>query len=96
MTTVSDDVTLGRQVLRQEVNRRVRDASEPNGSGTLEIFCECGRVRCADRLQIAIDVYNGVLASPGQFVVTTHHDHDATQRLVSRRHGFLVVERNLG
>ena len=95
MTTVSNDVTLGRQVLRQEVNRRVRDATEPNGSGTIEIFCECGRVRCADRLGIALDVYNEVLASQGQFVVTTHHDHDATQRLVSRHHGFLVVERNL-
>ena len=96
MTTVSTDVTLGRQVLRQEVNRRMRSATESNGSGTIEIFCECGRVRCADRVQIAVDAYDDVLASQGQFVVTTHHDHDATQRLVSRHHGFLVVERDQG
>jgi hypothetical protein len=93
MTTVSNDVTLGRQVLRQEVNRRICSRTESNGSGTIEIFCECGRVRCADRLRIAVDVYDDVLASRGHFVVTTHHDHDATQRLVSRHHGFLVVER---
>jgi hypothetical protein len=97
MTTVSNEVTLGRQVLRQEVNRRIRSGTgsgtEANGSGTIEIFCECGRVRCADRLRIALDDYDDVLASRGNFVVTTHHDHDATQRLVSRHHGFLVVER---
>ena len=96
MTTMTNEVTLGRQVLRQEVNRRIRSGTESNGSngsGTIEIFCECGRVRCADRLRIALDVYDDVLASRGNFVVTTHHDHDATQRLVSRHHGFLVVER---
>jgi hypothetical protein len=96
MTTVSTDVTLGRQVLRQEVNRRIRDLPESDRSGKLEIFCECGGVRCADRVQIAVDAYDEVLAAPGHFVVTRHHDHDATQRLVSRHHGFLVVERDRG
>jgi hypothetical protein len=94
MSSVSNDVTLGRQVLRRKVNERIRGVTDPSGSGTIEVFCECGRVRCADRLRIAVDVYDEVLASPGHFVVTTHHDHDATQRLVSRHHGFLVVERD--
>lgn len=94
MTTVSNDVTLGRQVLRQEVNKRIRTVTESNESETIEIFCECGRVRCADRLRIEVDIYDEVLASRGHFVVTTHHDHDATQRLISRHHGFLVVERD--
>jgi hypothetical protein len=94
MTSVSNEVTLGRQTLRRKVNSRIRGVIESSGSETIEVFCECGRVRCADRLQIAVDVYDGVLASEGHFVVTTHHDHDATQRLVSRHHGFLVVERD--
>jgi hypothetical protein len=96
MTIVSNDVTLGRQALRQEVNKRILGATAANGSGTIEIFCECGRVRCADRVQIAVDIYDDVLASRGHFVVTRHHDHDATQRLVSRHHGFLVVKREQG
>ena len=94
MTSISNEVTLGRQALRREVNKRIRSVVEPNGSGTLEVFCECGRLRCADRLRIAVDAYDEVLASQGHFVVTTHHDHDASQRLLSRHHGFLVVERN--
>ena len=96
MTIVSNEVTLGRQALRREVNKRIRDVAEPNESGALEVFCECGRVRCADRLRIDADAYDEVLASEGHFVVTTRHDHDGTQRLISRHHGFLVVERGQG
>ncbi len=95
MTSVSNDVTLGRQALRRQVNTRIRGVVESTASGTIEVFCECGRVRCADRLSIELDVYDKVLASQGHFVVTTHHDHDGTQRLVSRHHGFLVVERDV-
>ena len=95
MTSVSNDVTLGRQALRRKVNKRIREVVESNASETIEVFCECGRVRCADRLRIELDAYDQVLASQGYFVVTTHHDHDATQRLVSRHHGFLVVERGV-
>jgi len=95
MTTVSNDITLGRQALRRQVNRRIRDAVEPSEAGTIEVFCECGRVRCADRLRIAVAAYDEVIASEGRFVVTTHHDDDGTQRLVSRHHGFLVVERGV-
>lgn len=95
MTSVSNDVTLGRQALRRQVNTRIRGVVESNASGVIEVFCECGRVRCADRLRIELDVYDEVLAAQGCFVVTTHHDHDATQRLVSRHHGFLVVEKGV-
>ena len=93
MTSVSNEVTLGRQALRREVNKRIRGVTEPSGSGTIEVFCECGGVRCADHLQIALDAYDEILEAQDHFVVTTHHDHDATQRLISRHHGFLVVER---
>lgn len=96
MTSVSNEVTLGRQALRREVNKRVRGVAEPDGSETIEVFCECGRIRCADRLRIDADAYDEVLATEGHFVVTTHHDHDGTQRLISRHHGFLVVERGRG
>jgi hypothetical protein len=94
MTIVSNEVTLGRQALRREVNKRVRGVAEPDESGTIEVFCECGRVRCADRLRIVADTYDEVLAAEGRFVVTTRHDHDGTQRLISRHHGFLVVEKH--
>jgi hypothetical protein len=85
--------SVGRQALRREVNRRVRDAARPNESTDAEIFCECGRRLCADHLRIELDLYEEVVNSPGRYVVTTHHDNDPTQRLISRHHGFLVVER---
>jgi hypothetical protein len=94
MATVSNSVSFGRQIVRREVNTRIRSVNGSIEPATIEIFCECGRRLCADRVQIATDVYESVLRSPGQYVVTPHHDHDPTQRLVSRHHGFLVVKRD--
>jgi hypothetical protein len=94
MTTVSNDVTLGRQRLRREVNARIRGLTGQGEETTIDVFCECGRRLCADRIRVAVDVYRDVLVSPGYYVVTPHHDHDPTQRLISRHDGFLVVERD--
>ena len=94
MATVSNGVSFGRQTVRRDVNTRILSVTDSIGPASLEIFCECGRRLCADRLHIAPDLYEGVLGTPGQYVVTTHHDDDPTQRLVSRHHGFLVVQRD--
>jgi hypothetical protein len=96
MSSISNGVTLGRQRLRREVNTRVRAITPQDDAMTIDVFCECGRRLCADRVRIAIDLYKAVLDSPGYYVVTTHHDHDPTQRLVSRHHSFLVVQRDDG
>jgi len=94
MATVFHSISFGRQVARRKVNTHIRSANGLIEAATIEIFCECGRRHCADHVQIAKDVYESVLRSAGQYVVTPHHDHDPTQRLVSRHHGFLVVERD--
>jgi hypothetical protein len=93
MTTVSHGVSFGRQTVRRDVNARLRSVNGPTPLTSLEIFCECGRRACADRIRVALDLYEAVLGSPGQYVVATHHDHDPSQRLVSRHRGFLVVQR---
>ena len=85
--------SVGRQALRREVNRRVRDAAASAEPASVEIFCECGRRLCADRLRIDLDLYEQVVNTPGRYVVTTHHDNTPSQLLISRHHGFLVVER---
>lgn len=75
------------------MNTRVPNNSA-SATATIDVRCECGRRLCADRLSITVDAYEAVLESPGHYVVTTHHEHDPTQRLVSRHHDFLVVERD--
>ncbi len=94
MATVSNGVSFGRQAVRRDVNTRLRSVNGATETAAIEVFCECGRRLCADRLHIAIEVYESVLSTPGQYVVTPHHDHDPSQRLVSRHRGFLVVQRS--
>ena len=89
---VSNSISAGRQALRRKVNAQLRAINSP-GEPTVEIFCECGRSLCADHLRINLKLYQTVLGRPSQYVVTTHHDDDPTQRLISRHRGFLIVER---
>jgi len=91
--SMPDGVTVGRQALRRSVNTRLHRTIEAGMSGTINVFCECGRRACADRIRIDVAIYESVLKTPGHHVITTHHDQDGGQRLVSRHHGFLVVER---
>ncbi len=94
MTTISNDVSFGRQVLRREVNIRIRNATGENVSGTIDVFCECGRRRCADRIRIAVEEYEEVLVSPARCVVSAGHEDAAAERLVGREDGYVVVERD--
>jgi hypothetical protein len=89
---VSISISAGRQAVRRKVNAE-RRAIGNFGEPTVEIFCECGRSHCADHLRIDLELFQAVLNTPGRYVITTHHDHDPTQRLISRHHGFLIVER---
>ena len=91
---VFNDVTFGRRMLRRKVNTRLPDIASASEASTIDVLCECGRRLCADRLQLTVDAYEAVLESPGHYVVTTSHEHDPGQSLVSRHHGFVVVERD--
>jgi len=95
MTSLTNDVSLGRQALRRDVNTRIGAAGAGAGDGTqtVEVFCECGRRRCADRIPIATGAYAEILASAARFVVTAGHEEAGVEELVARRNGYVVVER---
>jgi hypothetical protein len=92
--SMADGVTVGRQALRRMVNARLYRTVEAGMSGTINVFCECGRRACADRVQINVTTYESVLKTAGQHVITPRHDEDGRQRLVGRHHSFLVVARD--
>lgn len=93
MISVSNDISLGRQALRRSVNERARSVSSGSASGAIDVFCECGRVRCATRLQIAIDAYDDVLATQRRYVVLAGHEDNGVDLVVARENGYIVVER---
>jgi hypothetical protein len=92
MTSVANDVSLGRQVLRRDVNVRIRSVGD--ASGTIGVFCECGRRRCADQIQLAAQAYSDVLGSSGRYVVSPGHEDLDAERLIDRHDGYVVVERD--
>jgi hypothetical protein len=59
----------------------------------VEVFCECGRIRCADRIRIATDAYEQVRTSAACFVVSAGHEEIGAEELVARSNGYVVVER---
>ena len=93
MTSVPNDISLGRQALRRSVNERTRSVIDADASGTIDVFCECGRVRCASRLQIEIGAYDGLRELPRRFVVLAGHEDDRAEQMIARRNGYVVVER---
>jgi hypothetical protein len=90
MTSVTNDVSVGRQALRRSVNERISGLG--SDAETVEVFCECGRRRCADRIRIATDVYEQVRTSAAGFIVTAGHE-ESDAELIARNNGYLVVER---
>jgi hypothetical protein len=94
VTVVANEVSLGRQALRRSVNERIRSTIDWNESESIDVFCECGRVRCSDRLQLAIDEFDDVLATPGWYVVLPGHESERAERPVNRHEHVIVVERS--
>jgi hypothetical protein len=73
VTSVTNDISLGRQALRRSVNMRIRSVIDWAETETIDVFCECGRRRCADRLRVAIDDFDGALGA-GRYVVLPEHE----------------------
>jgi hypothetical protein len=95
MTSTTDDVSYGRQVLRRQINGRMRHAVELPETEPLEIFCECGRRLCAARVRVEAGFYGRAVASGRLYVIAKGHQ-DAGDAIVGAYDGFFVLDRGLG
>jgi hypothetical protein len=91
MSSTTDDVSFGRQALRREVNGRISQAVRPE-TETLEIFCECGRRLCADRVWVEAGFYGRAVASGRLYVIAKGHQ-DPADAIVGAYDGLFVVDR---
>jgi hypothetical protein len=80
--------------LRRSVNERIRAAVSERQSGSIELFCECGRLRCSDRLWLAVEEYDRVLGAARRYVVVRGHEDEDAERPVARLDDVVVVERS--
>ena len=93
MTSVTNGISRGRQALRRDVNQRISEVGAGSDAAVVEVFCECGRIRCADRILIERHAYEQVRTSAAYFVVSAGHEEAGADELVTRHTGYVVVER---
>lgn len=84
-----------RRRLFREVNERIHDLSASFGAAErLELFCECNRHGCGERIEVPAGIYDGARRGPYRFVVRPGHEEpgdelvtadDADYRLVAPR-----------
>jgi hypothetical protein len=72
VVSIENDVSVGRQALRRVVNERIRNDVGPGEAGTIYVFCECGRRRCSDRLEIPADDFDETVRA-GRYVMAAGH-----------------------
>jgi len=83
-------VSVGRQVLRRELNDRIR--SRNAGEREFEVFCECGRAGCRDGLVLTRDAYETLRRVPTHFLIKRSHAGPA-ERVIDALDDFLIVEK---
>jgi hypothetical protein len=88
----SQKVSVGRQALRREVNQRIRVLHERYESEQFEVFCECGRRGCNERVTASAAAYDALRRVPTHFLVK-HSHASGEDRVVSEYDEFVVVEK---
>ena len=84
-------VSVGRQVLRRELNDRAR-ARHDGADEEFEVFCECGRAGCRDGVIVTTGMYEALRRVPTHFLVKRSHA-GSTERVVESHEDFLIVEK---
>jgi hypothetical protein len=59
----------------------------------LDLVCECGDERCAERIRMTRDQYETLRANPLHFAVHAGHANPPVERVVAHHRGFDVIEK---
>ncbi len=81
--------------LFREVNERVKEVQANFQSGPdPQWVCECGDETCFDKLTVPLDEYHDIRSRHNWFLVVVGHEKPDVERVVDRRDGFLVVQKD--
>ena len=92
-----DERVAHNQTLFRELNERLREITEtiaPGDAGALELFCECGRADCMEKIHVPALAYEAVRARAELFVVAPAHDVETVERVLERADGYWIVEKH--
>jgi hypothetical protein len=95
MTSAREERIVRNEVLFRDVNERIRAASESMSLGRqLEIFCECGRDDCVDKLSVEAAEYEAVRSNATRFIVKPGHQIEEVEKVTASPDGYLIVEKD--
>lgn len=91
----SDERRARNEALFREVNERIEELSsdESEQEASIEVVCECSRVRCTELIEVTRRQYESVRSDPRRFIVVPGHEHTDTARVVERNSAFSVIEK---
>jgi hypothetical protein len=77
----------------EELNRVAQMIEEPPDAEQAAFLCECSRLECQARIEIDVATYAEEHSSRGRYIVVPGHETREIERIVARRPGYLVVEK---
>jgi hypothetical protein len=95
VTEREERIALNETIFR-DVNERVEEVLltlEPAPPKALEIFCECGRADCLEKITVPLSEYEDVRSRPERFLTAPGHNVPDVEDVVAQRAGYWVVEK---
>jgi hypothetical protein len=82
----------------REVNERIDDLADAFNlkSEPLDLVCECGDANCVQRISMTQAEYEQLRSESHQFAVYPGHEDSDVERVVDRRKGYDLVQKNKG
>jgi hypothetical protein len=77
----------------EELNRVAQMIEEPPDAEQADFLCECAMLECRERIDIDVATYAEEHSSRGRFIVVPGHEIREIERVIARRPGYLVVEK---
>lgn len=73
--------------------RQVNELAPPDPGVLCDVFCECGRLDCRERVSMTAGEYAAVRARSTTFVVSSGHEIPDAERVIETTERYTVVEK---
>jgi hypothetical protein len=86
------------EALYRSINEKIESLNESFGvvAETMAVVCECGRLECAEQIELDLPTYEHVRADPTHFVVLPGHEEPDVETIIERHGNFNVVRKRPG
>ena len=86
------------EALYRAINEKIEDLNASFGlvAESMAVVCECGRLECAQQIELGIPTYERVRSDPALFVVVPGHEIPDVETIVEEHSGFDVIRKDPG